>query len=259
MSSFDGEIVTSGIVQADVLQQYVDTLHTLVEECKILFDDGGLSAAAVDPANVCMVDADLSKTAFESYDSPGSVRIGINLASLDEKLGSAKADDIVEFGVDMETRHLKLRYRNVTHEMGLIDPDAVRNEPDMPDIDLPNYVEIQSDALDEAASNVELVSDHIWVRGDVLAGEGELELYAEGDIDRASLTFDADDLAREEIREDAESLFSLEYTNELIDPIPKGIDVGVAFGDEFPTIWKWSAFDGDLTVENSLAPRIQSD
>lgn len=259
MSEFDGEIVAEGIIQSDVLQQYVDTLNSLVQECRILFDESGLSAAAVDTANICMVRAGLSTTAFESFDAPGSVRIGVNLSKLDEKLGSAKADDLVAFGVDMETRHLKLRYRNVTHEMALIDPDAVRNEPDMPDIDLPNYVEIQSDDLDEAATNIALVSDHMWLRGDELAGEGQFECYAEGDTDRASLTFDADDLTREEITTDAESLFSLAYLEELIDPIPKGIDVGIEFGDEFPTVWQWSAFDGALEVENSLAPRIQSD
>jgi len=165
----DGEITTSGIIQADVLQQYVDTLSSLVDECKIHFGDAGLSARAVDPANVAMVDAELSKHAFESYDSPGEVRIGVALDKLDEKLGSANSDDLVEFGLDMETRHLRLRYRTVEHKMALIDPDAIRKEPDMPDLELPNYAELFSDDLQEARKNVALVTDHLWIRGgDVL-------------------------------------------------------------------------------------------
>ena len=255
----DGEITTRGIVSADILQQYVDTLSSLVDEARVHFDDSGLSARAVDPANVAMVDADLSKHAFEAYESPGEVRIGVALDKLDEKLGSANSDDLVEFGLDMETRHLRLRYRTVEHKMALIDPDSIREEPDIPDLDLPNYAEILSGDLQEARKNVALVTDHIWIRGDEVAGEGELRFVGEGDTDRTVLSYVGDDLQRDEIGQESESCFSVDYIEDMDKPIPSGVTVGLEFGDEFPIILTWRAFEESLDVTYSLAPRITSD
>jgi proliferating cell nuclear antigen len=253
------EVVAEGIIQKDVLQQFIDTVGALVDECRIHFSDSGLSAAAVDPANVAMVDADLSARAFESYDAPGQVRIGVNLNKLDEKINSANADDLVEFGVDMETRHLTLRYRSISHEMALIDPDAIRNDPDTPDLDLPNYVEIDSDDLREAADNIDLITDHVYLSGEVTDGEEAFIVYGEGDTDRTEARYDADDVTRLEITDGVESLFGMPYVLDLTDPVPSGVDIGIAFGEEYPTEWQWAAFDEALTVENSLAPRIQSE
>jgi proliferating cell nuclear antigen len=253
------EIVTEGIIQKDVLQQFVDTVSALVDECRIHFSESGLSAAAVDPANVAMIDASLSSTAFESYDAPGQVRIGVNLNNLDEKINSANADDLIEFAVDMETRHLTLRYRSISHEMALIDPDAIRSEPDTPDLELPNYVEIESDDLREAAENIDLITDHVYLSGDETAGDSQFIVYGEGDTDLSEGRYDTDDLTRIEIGEDAESLFGMPYVLDLTDPIPSGVDIGIAFGDEYPTEWQWAAFDEALDVKASLAPRIQSD
>jgi proliferating cell nuclear antigen len=251
--------VASGIIQADRLQKFVDVLGALVDECKIHFHDGGIEAMAVDPANVAMYrNVSLSRSAFESYDAPGQVRIGVDLTKLDDYLTSAKGEDLVEFGVDMESRHLNLRYRTVEHSMALIDPDAIRNDPDTPDLELPNYVEIQSEHLKEARKNIAFVTDHFWIKGDVVAGEGELILFGRGDTDRTELTYTEADLEREEIGEEAELCFSLPYIEDVVKPIPNQTTVGVAFGDEFPMIWDWDAFEETLSVEFMLAPRINS-
>jgi len=255
----DGEITTRGIVSADILQQYVDTFASLVDECRMHFSESGLSATAVDPANVAMVDADLSRGAFEAFDSPGEVRIGVALDKLDDKLGSANSDDLVEFGLDMETRHLRLRYRTVEHKMALIDPDSIRQEPEMPDLELPNFAEIHSDDLQEARKNVALVTDHLWIRGDDVAGEGELRFVGEGDTDRTILSYVGDDLERDDIHEDTESCFSVDYIEDMDKPIPSGVVVGIEFGDEFPMVLSWSAFEETLDVTYSLAPRITSE
>jgi proliferating cell nuclear antigen len=253
------ETVAHGIIAADALQQYVDVLGTIVDECRVHFDDSGLSATAVDPANVAMFDAELSRGAFESYDAPGQVRIGVNVSKLDDFLGSASGEDLVEIGVDMETRHLTLGYRTVEHRMALIDPDAIREEPDIPDLELPNYAELPAADWKEARKNVELVSDHIWIAGDVVAGDGQLTLYAEGDTDRTELVYGQEELERDEINDDTESLFSLEYVKDLLKPVPSDATIGTEFGDEFPMVLSWDSHEEHIDVTYSLAPRIQSD
>jgi proliferating cell nuclear antigen len=254
----DGEIVAEGIIQASTLQQYVDTLRALVDECRVHFTDGGLTTAAIDTATVAAYpETDLNKSAFESYESPGQVRIGVNLTRLDEKLGSANSDDLIHFGIDMETRHLRFRYRQIEHEMALIDPEAIRGEPDKPDLDLPNYVEIPAERIQEACKNIDYVSDHVEFDGDPDAEV--FRLVGVGDTDRTVATFDEDDCRRIEMQEDVESLFSLAYLADVSSEIPKDAVVGIEFGDEYPTYWTWEMCDGGIDAEFTLAPRIRSD
>lgn len=250
--------VVSGIIQADVLQQYLDVYTSLVDEGRWHFGDKGITGAVVDPANVAMYDdTQLARTAFESFDAPGQVTIGMNFNKLDEYLGSAKSDDLVELGVNMETRHLEIKYRKIHHEMALIDPDSIRAEPDRPELELSNHVVVDGDDLEEAAKNVDLTSDHINFAAE--SDGQEFVLYAKGDTDRTDIRFDVEELKRADIGEpDAESLFSLNYLKDMLKPIPSDTEVTIHFGDEFPMRMVWDAFDEQITVESMLAPRIQS-
>lgn len=252
----DRNELATGIIQADVLELFVDTARAIVDEAKLHFDDTGIHAQFVDPANAAMESIDLSAHAFESWESPGEVVVGANLSRLDNLLGSAKADDLVEIGVDMETRTLNLRYRAIEHDVALIDPESIRDEPEVPDLELPNYVEIQSDDLDEAITNAELTSDHVQFDGE--RDPDRFVFLAEGDIDTTEITYDPDMVDRLEVTEDAGSLFSIDYLESLVGPIPSGVRVGIEFGEDFPTLWEWSAYDDAIEVSVSLAPRIDT-
>jgi proliferating cell nuclear antigen len=256
------DAVVSGLIGADKLQQYIDIFGALVDECKWHFGDEGITGAAVDPANVAMLDGvRLSASAFDAYDAPGQVTLGLDLERLDDLINSATADDLIDFYIDMETRKLVLSYREITHEMGLIDPDMIRNDPDLPDLDLPNHVIVDSDRLDEAITNVALMSDHITIEAADDPGLGTcFVVSAEGDTDRTDVTFPVSDLPRAEIDDaEATSLFSIAYLEDLIDPVPSQVDVTIHAGTEFPMKWEYDLFDEQLDVTAMLAPRIQSD
>ena len=99
------------IVSADTLGAALDSVSVLVDECKIRLDEEGLTIRAVDPANVGMVDLELSATAFESYETDGGV-IGVNLDRLEDIVGMADSDQLVHLELDEETRklHISLDY-----------------------------------------------------------------------------------------------------------------------------------------------------
>jgi proliferating cell nuclear antigen len=258
MTDSDTDYVTSGIVQADILETYVETLRGLVHEAKLHFGDGGIAASAVDPANVAMFhDTTITRSAFESFESPGEVVHGVNLDRLVELLDGAESDDLVEFGIDMETRKLDIRYRGIEHRMGLIDPDSVRQEPDRPDLDLPNHVVLSGAQLDEAIDNCEITSDHLWLRGDPDAET--VTFAAQGDVDETTVDYTADECDRFDVSREVESVFSIEYLVDMKKPIPDDAAVALHFGDEFPTWYEYEAFESDVHVVGMLAPRIQSD
>jgi len=61
----DPDIGVGMIINATTLQETLDTVGALVDECKIHLDEDGIRIRAVDPANVGMVDVTLDASALE--------------------------------------------------------------------------------------------------------------------------------------------------------------------------------------------------
>lgn len=249
------EIVVEAIVAAPALQQFVKTYTPFVSEGRLNFDSEGLHAKIVDPANVGMAFADLSTDAFESYES-GTVTVGVSLDRLAEALKIAGAGDLVHLTVDMEARRLGLQVDNIDQDIGLIDPQAIRDEPDLPDLDLPNSVTVEGGDLDTVETVAKMVGDHLSVEGD--SDAEEVRFVANGDTEESTVTFGHDEVIDAKLTDDVASLFSLDYVSAFVKPVPADAEVTIAFGDEFPMTWEWVAAEGHLEVMHMLAPRIQS-
>ncbi len=243
-------------IEAGYMQEVIDTAHAVVDECRVHLDTDGLVIRAVDPANVAMVNEQVSADAFEAYETDCG-EIGINLERLDEVVGIAdNDDDLVQFDLDPKTRKLDVQVNAVEYTLALIDPAAIRAEPDIPDLDLPAAVSVDEAEFKRAIRAADMVADHITLQVD--EHEECFIANAEGDTDDVDLKLAGDDL------EDADwgsaySLFSLDYLKDLRKPIPTDTVVRMRLGEEFPAKLTFELADGAVDVEFMLAPRIQSD
>jgi len=244
----------TAIVSSGTLKAALDSVSVLVEECKIRLEEEGLTIRAVDPANVGMVDLTLDAAAFESYETDGGV-IGVNLARLEEFAGMADSDQLVQLDLDEETRKLHVQIDGLEGTLALIDPDSIRQEPDIPDLDLPATVVLEGRDIDRAVRAADMVSDHIALGVD--AAEELFYVDAEGDTDDVHFELGVDDLIHLEPG-DAHSLFSLDYLKEMNRAIPKDAEVTLELGEEFPVKLHFEIAEGDGHVTYMLAPRIQS-
>jgi proliferating cell nuclear antigen len=244
----------NAIVSADTLQATLGSVGVLVEECKIHLEDEGLEIRAVDPANVGMVDLSLDAAAFESYETDGGL-IGVNLARLQDIAGMADAGQLVHLELDEETRKLHISIDGLEYTLALIDPESIREEPDLPDLDLPAEIIIEGRDIDRAVTAADMVSDHIELGVD----EGDAVFYvkAEGDTDDVHLELDAEDLIDLTVGP-ASSLFSLDYLDDMNSAIPGDAEVTMELGEEFPVKLHFDIAEGQGTVTYMLAPRIQS-
>lgn len=251
------EIIAEAIAEKRVPQKLLDVFTPLVSECKMHFNDDGIHVRAVEPANVAMGYVDLDRAAFASYESPGAVTQGVNLDAMDDRLSVGDSGDLAQLSLDMESRKLNVDVGNVHQAMALIDPDAVRQEPDLPDLDLPNEIVLTGKQLKGAVDAVGMVSDHVEIRGDP---EREVvEFVGEGDVDETVVDLGQDDvLDGTKITEAGASLFSHDYSEKLAKPIPNDAEVSITFGEEFPAVWDWGAVDGHMDVTQMIAPRIRS-
>lgn len=248
--------MTSFSIRADSIQRALAPVDAVVNECKLRFDDGGLSIRSVDPANVAMVDMELGSDAFDAFDSDGAV-VGVDLERLGDVLSLADSDDVVRAEIDAGQGQLDIEVgaKGLEVSIALIDPDAIRQEPDIPDLDLPGVFVLDGDALGRAVRAADLCSDHISISAD----NSGLHFVAEGDTDDVNLTLTKDDLLAEPNVPDnkVSSMFSLDYFQDIRGPITSDTDVSLLLGDEMPVKCNYSL--GEASVTTMLAPRIQSE
>lgn len=179
-------------IEVGHLQEVIDAAHAIVDECRIHLDTDELVIRAVDPANVAMIDENVSADAFEAYDTDCG-EIGINLERLDEVVGIAdNNDDLVQFDLDPKTRKLHVQVNAVEYTLALIDPESIRAEPDIPDLDLPATVSMDEAEFKRAIRAADMVSDHITLQVD--EREECFIANAEGDTDDVDLELSGDDL-----------------------------------------------------------------
>ena len=242
------------IVRAERLQSTLDSVGVLVDECKIHLDEGGIEIRAVDPANVGMVDLTLDAEAFESYEADGGL-IGVNLVRLQDIAGMADSGQLVELELDEETRKLHISIDGLEYTLALIDPESIREEPDLPDLDLSSTIVIEGRDIDRAVTAADMVSDHIELGVD----EADEHFYvkAQGDTDDVHLELDTEDLI-DLVAGEASSLFSLDYLQDMNKAIPKDAEVTMELGEEFPVKLHFDIAEGEGSVTYMLAPRIQS-
>jgi proliferating cell nuclear antigen len=243
------------IVSAETLLTALDSVSVLVDECKVRLNEDGLAIRAVDPANVGMVDLDLSAEAFESYEADGGL-IGVNLSRLEDIAGMADSGQLVELELDEETRKLHIQIDGLEYTLALIDPDSIREEADLPDLDLAAEIVLEGADLDRAVRAADMVSDHIALGVD--ADAETFDVTAEGDTDDVHLSLDREDLI-DLTAGSAHSLFSLDYLRDMNRAIPNDAEVTAELGEEFPVKLHYEFAAGAGQVTYMLAPRIQSD
>jgi proliferating cell nuclear antigen len=244
----------NAIVRAETLQDTLDSVGVLVDECKIHLEEGGLEIRAVDPANVGMVDLSLDSGAFESYDADGGL-VGVNLVRLQDIADMADNDQLVHLELDEETRKLHISVDGLEYTLALIDPESIREEPDLPELDLSATIIVEGRDIDRAVTAADMVSDHIE-----LGVEETAEIFyidAEGDTDDVHLELEREDLI-DLVVGPASSLFSLDYLQDMDRAIPKNAEVTMELGEEFPVKMHFDIAEGDGSVTYMLAPRIQS-
>jgi len=245
----------NAIATKSELESFLDPISTLVDECKLRLEADGLRVRAVDPANVGMVDVELDAGAFESYEADGGV-LGVNLSRLEDVVGMADKGQLIHLELNEETRKLHIEVEGLNYTLALIDPDSIRQEPDLPDLDLGAEIVLEGRHLNRGIKAADMVSDHL-----TLAVDETDELFlveAEGDTDDVRVELDHDEVI-DLVAAPAHSFFSLDYMKDLNKAIDAGDEVTIELGEEFPVNLFYDIAEGQGSCRFMLAPRIQSD
>jgi len=243
------------------LIDFVESVNCIVDEAKIHIEDDRLWSRAVDPANVAMVESTLREEAFETFDAEnddnGISTLGVDTDKLADILELGGRSDITTLSLDPETHRLKLVVGATSYDLALIDPNSIRQEPDLPELDLPAEATVEWRHIEHGIDAADMVSDHAVFQADP---EGVLAISASGDTDNTStelvsqlesFSMSGDD--------DAITLISLDYLTNTAYGIPDDeTEVTIRIGDEFPLDMTFDSQGQTMRTRYIIAPRIQN-
>jgi len=242
-------------IDADILKESIDAISALVTECRLHTDEAGISARAVDTANVAMISLSLKKEAFASFAATIS-ELGIDIAKMKNIFGMMSKDDILTLDLPDEGHKMQISFQGYKYSITLLDANTIRKDPNPPTIELPGKVVLSGNDLNSAIKAAAVVSDKIALGID--QASEVFYMIAEGDTDHIRREF-----GRNEVKfinlVDARSLFSLDYLKDMGKVMSRSEAVEVQLGNDHPVKFSFDIAGGKGHVEYLLAPRIEAD
>ena len=138
----------------------------------------GLEFVAADRAMICMVEFKLLPTAFDEFEVKNDLSLGLNIETLSDILRRATKKDklVLEFKENRLITTLEGKVRR-SFELPLLDITE-ESLPDISQLEFSSKIALATDALVEAAADVDLVAESIVFEAD----ENKLSIYGAGDI-----------------------------------------------------------------------------
>jgi len=248
----------------------------LVDECKLAADAEGIHIRAVDQANIAMIDLTIHAAAFDEFAVSGGDEFlaGIDLSTLRSTLRKARkgrtTDDAVALDVDAVRTIVEIE-RDYDHsriefadEVLSLDPDAVRQRPELPDLGLPCSATVDVQALADAVDHIDIHGDHMALARDgndlVVSGGSNDDSPAEY---AAAVRFQDALIGDSGDDPDVLSMFTLDYLKDISGALDTALleTVTVEFGDESPARFLFERTANETTLyagEIMVAPRLSN-
>ena len=241
----------SATLAAESLQTLFDIPATLLDEVRFQISADEVMLTCPDPANVALAEVTLSQDAFDQLIA-GDAELGISLDQATEisgfyDRGSSLSLEITDSG--------KLTYDDGVMEFsqGLIDSDAIRATPPVPDIDNSTTFSIDTAFLSRAVDATDMVADHVQLTGT----DGDVVATADGDTDTVEVATRDDEL-HSPPADEFSVMLDLDYLTDIVSGIPAD-NVSIEAGTEVPIVVRGDFADGAGKFVFMLAPRVKSD
>ncbi len=235
------------------LKESISIISELVNEAKLRVSKDGIELVAMDPANVAMVIFRLLPTAFTEYDVEKPADVAINLANLRQILRRANPSDMLT--IELEANKLKVQMKSAsTRVFSLPLIELEDREQKVPELSFPVSIEASSSILNEAISDVEIVSESV----SLIAEPGKLTLQAEGDLNTAAIEIKDSNDVKITAKEKTKAKYSIEYLKKMIEGSKLSDRVLVQFNKDYPLKLTYATVD-KVMMSFILAPRVDTD
>ncbi|MBC7120443.1 MAG: proliferating cell nuclear antigen (pcna) [Candidatus Methanosuratus sp.] len=245
------------LAESKVWKNIIDSVSTLVEEGVFVADQSGIKLRAMDPSRVAMVDLDLPKGAFESYECAGEIPIGVNFEDMKNVMRRAGSNERLEIEKGEDESRLKIRLKGKTtrtFSMPLL--DTGKEELSVPRIPFNVTVKAPASTITEAIKDAEVVSDFVRMTVE----DSQMRITASGDRGEVEvvITKESGELLSVEVKEPSQALYSLNYLSKMMIAASLSEIVAIMFSKDMPLRLDFNLSSGGKIVYY-LAPRMESE
>lgn len=232
-----------------ILADIVSIISDLVTEIKIKVTKDGLSATAIDPANVAMAYFKIPADLFSEFNIEHEHILGINLENLKAVLRRCKPGAALT--LDREDNTLKLSIADrVKRDFTLALLDVGGEDKEMPVWEFASVIKLSSDSLAEVIEDCSVVSDACTM----IAEPNKFIVEARG-LNSARAEVGSDEI---EIHSaNSRARFSLDYLSKFIKGAKISDRVTINFSQNHPMRMDFST--GNVLLSFVLAPRIEQE
>lgn len=252
-------------IEPKTLSTALSGVNQLVEECKMQLTDSGIQVQAVDAADVAMVDLKLSADAFDSYDvEPRTLGINLNrILTLINQIANQPTIDgenediVLTLDFDLKSRKLSLEGGIHSFSMALIDPDSIREEPDIPEFSMSAKAIIQKKFFDDCITAADTLDDKVIFGVDTDSDNFYMESH--GDTDDWRMEMDENTGLESLETAPANAHFGLDYLKGFKKAVRTKNLVCIELDQDYPLRLSSSIANGDGDIAYNIAPRVEAD
>ncbi len=239
------------VVKSDVLKEMVKVLNTLLNEVKLSVTPDCITVRAVDPSHVAMIDLELTRDAFVSYEA-SELELALDLPRFNDFLGIAGHGEDVILSYDEEMNVLFATIGAIKRKLALLNPEEIKAQK-MPQLKLDSFVEVGTKSLKKGIRAAKEVGTYLTISLE----EDTAEFSSKGDIDSVSFTLDREMCEKLHVSGKVRSMFSLKYFEKLVSAVPDASETITTWvGNDIPVKAQFKIAEGKGTVLFLLAPRI---
>ena len=243
---------------AKEFKRIMDVMGALVGEVCIEPSSDGISARAMDPSHVAMVNFEMASSEFEEYSCDDDHLIGLDLDFVRKILSRASSNDKIELYLNELKNILEIKFiseskvRNFSMPLFSVQPSSIK----VPDFQYECSADIKSSVLIDAIKDIKLVSDMVSFH----AFEKSLTISANSDDSKKyhiTLTESSPEVSRlyrDSNCEEAKAYYALPYVDDITKHLSGKGDITLQFSNSAPMNMSYNI--GGAKFGFILAPRI---
>ncbi len=244
--------------EVGLIQDSMKTISDLISEGLFQLTEEGVRLVAADPAMVALVDFNIEKDVFESFELEKDEKVGLNLENLYSILRRANSGDTITFEVREDDSKFYITMEDSsTREFSL--PILNLSEDDIPDTESLDQFKMTSNlettVLESAIKDAMVVGDSVTVS----STGSNLRIESKGDQSNVNFNIEKGSEGVMDIEgSEASSMFSLDYLSSMVKAKKLSDNVELKLGNDFPMRLNFEVPE-KARLSFVLAPRIEED
>jgi proliferating cell nuclear antigen len=238
-------------IEAKNWKSIISIIGSIIEEAPLKLTADGMTLRAMDPSHISLIDLELPKDQFISYEVGSERVVGIDVDEMSRVMSRGKPTDMLVIKVDEETNKLFMTFvGESTRRFGL----PIIDTPEQSQLKMPNFptsaiIGIDASVFKDGIKDASIVADHIALE----ATADALIMRAEGDIGDIETRITKETLVEFKVQEPCKSTFNLSYLADVSGSITGPISIEL--GMDAPILMNFEI--GGAIIKFVLAPRIE--